>query len=249
MEVKTFGPLAGLCVRPRQEGSARALLHPDTRLVTSVEAMLSLELDLIIEAAGHEFILQHGQRILSGGTDLMILSVGALAVGDTLATLQEAAVQGSCQMILPSGALGGFDGLRSLARSGSLHTVTYTSTKPPMAWNNTPAEASIDLHNLATSVVFFQGSAREAARLYPKNANLAAAVALAGVGLDATRVELVADPQARGNRGTIRAESSIGTLEFSLASTASAQNPKTSATTAYSVIAALANSVNRITFW
>ena len=249
MQVNTFEPLAALCVRPRQEASARALLHPDTRLVSSVEAMLSLELDLIIEAAGHEFILQHGRGILSSGTDLMILSVGALAVGDTLTTLQEAAAQGSCQMILPSGALGGFDGLRSLASSGSLHAVTYTSTKPPVAWQNTPAEANIELHNLVKSVVFFQGSAREAARLYPKNANLAAAVALAGVGLDATRVELVADPHARGNRGTIRAESSIGTLEFSLASTASAQSPKTSATTAYSVIAALANSVNRYTFW
>ncbi|MDB5782049.1 aspartate dehydrogenase [Caballeronia mineralivorans] len=249
MEVDSFWPLAALCVRPGHEDSARALLHPGTRLVTSVEDMLRLELDLIIEAAGHEFILQHGRRILSCGIDLMILSVGALAVGDTLTTFQAAAAQGACRMIFPSGALAGFDGLRSLARTGSLHAVTYTSTKPPAAWKNTPAEANIDFANLATRVILFRGSARDAARLYPKNANLAAAVAFAGVGLDATRVELVADPHARGNRNAIRAESSIGTLEVTLASSASGQNPKTSATTAYSVIAALSNSVTRYSFW
>jgi aspartate dehydrogenase len=249
MEVNSLWPLTALCVRPGQEASARALLHPGTRLVTSVEDMLTLEPDLIIEAAGHEFILQHGQRILSCGIDLMILSVGALAVGDTLTTLQAAATQGGCRMIFPSGALAGFDGLRSLASTGRLHAVTYTSTKPPAAWKDTPAEANIDLDNLATRAILFQGSARGAARLYPKNANLAVAVALAGVGLDATRVELVADPHSRGNQGAIRAESSIGTLEVTLASSASGQNPKTSATTAYSVIAALSNSVNRYSFW
>ncbi len=247
--VNAFGPLAAVCVRPHQEAVARSLLHPSTQQLTSVEAMFSLELDMIIEAAGHGFILQHAQRILSSGIDLMILSVGALAVGHTLPILQQAAEAGRSRMIFPSGALAGFDGLRSLARTGSLHSVTYMSTKPPHAWRNTPAEASIGLDNPTERVIFFQGTAREAAQLYPKNANLAAAVALAGLGLDATRVQLIADPTARGNRASIRAESSIGTLELTLGGNASDENPKTSAITAYSVIAALSNSMCGYTFW
>ena len=102
------------------------------------------------------------------------------------------------------------------------------------------APGALDLDALREPVVFFDGSAREAALAYPKNANLAATVALAGLGLDETRVRLVADPTANGNTGRIEATSAVGTLLVENAGAAGA-NPKTSASTAYSLAYALAN--------
>ncbi|WP_210247620.1 aspartate dehydrogenase [Salinarimonas soli] len=138
---------------------------------------------------------------------------------------------------MPAGAIAGLDGLGTLKAAG-LHAVTYTSTKPPLAWRGTPAERTVDLEALTERVVFFEGSAREAALQFPKNANLAATVALAGLGFERTRVRLVADPESRGNTGEVRAESEIGTLEVTMAGLAST-NPKTSASVAYNLLHAI----------
>lgn len=249
LDAAHFDPMTAVCLRPEQQTDADRLLHPNTRQVTSIQAMIDMSLDTIIEAAGHEFIVKHGEHVMSSGANLLILSVGALAVGDTLEALQRAATLRRNRLIVPSGALAGFDGLRAMARTGRLHTVTFTSTKPPKAWRNTPAEARLDLDELRDPVTFFDGSAREAAQQYPKNANLAAAVGLAGIGLDRTRVRLIADPDALGNRATVQAESEVGTLDLTLAGAASGQNPKTSEITAYSVVAALSNWMSHCTFW
>jgi aspartate dehydrogenase len=110
--------------------------------------------------------------------------------------------------------------------------------KPPLAWRGTPADDVVDLSELRERVIVFDGSARQAAIAYPKNANLAATVALAGLGLDDTRVRLVADPAATGNTGTIEARSSAGDLSVTMSGRAS-DNPKTSASTAYSLLHAV----------
>ena len=90
--------------------------------------------------------------------------------------------------------------------------------------------------------MLYNGTAREAALLYPQNANVAAAVALAGLGFDATEVELVADPDAPGNVHEIEAEGAAGTLRHQACrASRRARNPKTSALAALSVARALLN--------
>jgi aspartate dehydrogenase len=140
--------------------------------------------------------------------------------------------------MLPAGAIAGLDGLAALRRGG-LSSVRYIATKPPQAWRGTPAEEVIDLDSLRTSTVVFQGSAAEAARLYPRNANLAATVALAGIGFEETVVELVADPTTDENAGRIEAEGALGRLQLELRGAPMSDNPKTSAITAYSILEAI----------
>lgn len=240
--------LVSACVRPKQAVAASAVLGAHADVTFDIETLAKRNLDIVIEAAGHDAIVQSGAEILNSGCDLMILSVGALASEDLFLSLKEAASTGNSRIIIPSGALAGFDGIRSLHQGSELRSVTYTSTKPPLAWVGTLAEATCDLTTLTERRVLFQGTARRAAQLYPKNANLAATVALAGVGFDATRVELIADPESRTNRGSICAIGSSGELHLTLEGKPSAENPKTSEITSRSVLSALLNASQRYCF-
>jgi aspartate dehydrogenase len=126
-------------------------------------------------------------------------------------------------------------------RLAGLTAVRYRSRKPPAAWRGSPAEQVTDLAKLTRQVVLYKGTAGEAALLYPQNANVAAAVALAGLGFDATEVELVADPDAPGNVHEIEAEGAAGRFTIQLQGKPSRNNPKTSALAAMSVARALIN--------
>jgi aspartate dehydrogenase len=157
-----------------------------------------------------------------------------------LARLKAAAQAGKSRILLPAGAIGGLDAIAAM-RVGGLTSVRYRSRKPPAAWRGSPAEKVADLASLTQRTVLYTGTAGEAALLYPQNANVAAAVALAGLGFDATEVELVADPQAPGNVHEIEAEGAAGRFAIQLQGKPSRTNPKTSALAALSVARALSN--------
>lgn len=239
--------LAAVLVRPAQQAAARASLPQHIQVVTDRDALLAAAPDLVVEAAGHGAVQQHGAALLGQGTALMLLSIGALADAGLHDTLCAAARAGNTALLLPVGAIAGLDGLMALRRAG-LTAVRYTSTKPPQAWRGTPADGPFDLAALAAPTVLFDGSARDAARLYPKNANLAAAVALAGLGFERTRVRLVADPAASGNTGQIDAEGPTSRLQVTVGGAASAGNAKTSGIVAHSVLSALGNAAGVLRF-
>ncbi len=110
----------------------------------------------------------------------------------------------------------------------------------------TLAEEQFDLAALTAKTVIFRGTAREAALAYPKNANLAATVALAGIGFDKTQVELIADPVASRNFAEIESQTSNCVLRVEMASMPETLNPKSSATVRSSVLAALERSSSRV---
>ena len=124
----------------------------------------------------------------------------------------------------------------------------YTGTKPAMAWDGAPGAQGIDLAGLATAVAIFEGTAAEAARLFPRNANVAASVALAGLGMQETRVCLVADPAGSTNRHALEAEGSFGRLSLELENAPLPENPKTSALAASSLVQAIRRQTSAITF-
>ena len=97
------------------------------------------------------------------------------------------------KFIIAKGAVGSLDILEAAKESG-ISKVEYIGRKPPKAWKGSRAEKIINLNYLQKkSEVHFTGNAREASKLYPKNANVAATIALMGIGFEKTKVKLIAD--------------------------------------------------------
>jgi len=218
-----------------------------TRFVDNV-ADLPDDIDHMIDCAGHMALKSHGPDILRSGTELTTVSLGALADPDLFQSLEQAATEGHARLHLVSGAIGALDCLRA-ARVGNLQSVTYIGRKPPRSWKGSPAETRLDLDNLtAGTEVHFEGSARVAATEYPKNANVAAAVALAGIGFDDTQVKLIADADINENIHEIRATGDFGSFSFEIRGHSLPDNPRSSALAAMSVIAKLEQESQSIVF-
>jgi aspartate dehydrogenase len=214
-------------------------LAPHARVANRLEEQ-GQRPDLLIECAGHKAIEEHIIPALKRGIPCMVVSIGALSELGLVERLEAAAREGKTQVQLLSGAIGAIDAL-SAARVGGLDSVVYTGRKPPGAWKDTPADGLFDLDNLQTATVIFEGTAREAARLYPKNANVAATLSLAGLGLDHTQVRLLADPGVTENVHHVEAKGAFGGFELTMRGKPLAANPKTSALTVFSVVRALGN--------
>lgn len=229
-------------VRPGTERQKLAMLAADAKdvadgvtCVGTVDDLVSATPELIIECAGHHAVKDYAQTILMHGIELIVTSTGALSDPELYLRLRDAARHGKCRLTLPAGAVGGIDILAGIRHSG-ISQVTYTSRKPPASWIGTPAENSVDLADLKEAVVFYEGSARQAAADYPKNANTAATIALAGAGFDDTAVRLIADPGVSANIHEIDATSDAATVSIRIEGKPSSANPKTSLPTVYSLV-------------
>lgn len=220
---------------------------PDLACVATA-ADLPDGIDHMIDCGGHVALKIHGPEILRRGIDLTTVSVGGLADADLYRELDQAAAESNAAVYLVSGAIGALDCLRA-ARVGNLRSVTYTGRKPPKAWKGSPADGKLDLDSLTGGPqVHFEGTARAAAIQYPENANVAAAVALAGAGFDETHVRLIADPNVDRNIHEIVAAGDFGQFSFEIRGNAMPDNPKSSALAAMSVVSKLEQETRRIRF-
>lgn len=206
----------------------------DIVVETSLAAFLAARPNVVAEAAGHTALAEAGASVLAAGVDLVVSAVGALSDDDLLSGLEGASRGSGAALILSPGAIGGLD-ILAAARLSGLYEVRYTSRKPPLAWRGTKADGLVCLDGLRSEAVFFEGSAREAARLFPQNANVAATIALAGAGMDATHVRLVADPTVSCNQHEIEIRSVCADLSIRIEGHPTLINPKTSATTGYAL--------------
>lgn len=224
--------LVGVLTRTRSAG-----LPEGAAWVEGIDALLTLKPDIVIECAGHVALRTFGPVVLAAGVDLLVASVGALADLD-LETRLRAAASGGGRLLIPAGALAGLDALVA-ARHAGLESVEYLGRKPPAAWRGTPAEELIDLDAVTAATVFFEGPARTAALEFPLNANVVAAISLAGIGFDATHVRLMVDPQARGNQHSVTARGLFGEISTQVTAKSFPRNPKTSMLVPFSLVRTL----------
>jgi aspartate dehydrogenase len=159
----------------------------------SLDAFIARKPSIVVECASAPALAEYGPAILAAGIDLVPLSLTALADPDVERRLMAAAEAGPGRLEIAPGAIGTLDMLAS-AREDGLRRVVYRQLKSPAMWQLTPAAGLADLAAVRGRQVFFKGSVREVARRMPGNLNTSVGVALAGLGLDATEAELVADP-------------------------------------------------------
>jgi aspartate dehydrogenase len=214
---------------------------------TTIDELLQQKPDLIVECAGHEALRTRGPQVLAAGIDLLIASTGALADASIETALRDAAARGKSRALLIAGAVGGLDALAA-ARHAGLGEVLYVGRKPPDAWRGTAAEETVELAQISSATQIFEGAARQAALRFPQNANVAAAIALAGIGFDKTRVQLFADPGISGNLHRIEAQGAFGKFHIELCGIALPDNPRTSRLTVGSLARALADPGESIVF-
>lgn len=240
--------LVGIAKRSPADKIDRALVSPDTPFLDTPAALAKIAADLVIECAGHQALGEYAPTLLREGRELLIASVGALADPSLEASLREAALQGRTRILLSTGAVGAVD-LLGAARIGGLQTVCYMGRKPPRAWFGTPAEPLAQKAlAVGSPVTVFKGLAREAALRFPQNANVAATVALAGIGFEKTRALLVADPELQFNQHSIRAEGAFGAFELTVRGNAQSNQPKTSVLVAFSLARHLSNRESALSF-
>ena len=167
----------------------------------------------------------------------MACSVGALL--QQMELVDKAAAHGA-RIIVPSGALGGLDAVRA-ASEGNVASVVLSTRKPPGGLAGAPfiVENKLDLAAIAEPTCLFRGSARHAAKGFPANLNVAAALALAGIGPDRTQVEIWADPHIERNIHSVQVVSDAVRMSLTLEGMPSSTNPRTSQLTYLSVLATL----------
>ncbi len=203
--------------------------------------------DLVIEAASHEAIRQYGQAVLRRSKDLMVMSTGVFCDSELYESMKRLTRENSCHLYMPSGAVAGIDGLKS-AGVAHIDTVELRTTKSVRSLEGADYihNIGIDLSELSEPAVVFEGSAREAVKLFPQNVNVAAAISLSGIGFDRTRVKVIADPKATRNHHTLTVSGRFGNFEMALENYPSISNPKTSYLAGLSGIATLRNIVSGI---
>jgi aspartate dehydrogenase len=208
--------------------------------VAGTAALVAAHPEVVVEAASHDAVREHAEALLSNGIAVIVLSGGALVDDELRQRLERAAAAHGAVLYLPSGGIGGLDALKAACAAG-VDEVSIAVTKPPRAWKSVPfvERLGIDLDALTGPVTLFAGTAREGVPHFPANVNIAAVLALAGVGFDRTRLEVVADPALQFNTHSIRIKGRTGTIDLRFENVPSPDNPRTAMLACYSALAAL----------
>jgi aspartate dehydrogenase len=198
---------------------------------------LAAAAEIIVECAPAAAFEEVARPALEAGRLLVTVSGAALLDAPDLTEIAE---QNGGRIILATGALLGLDAVRAAAE-GNIREVRMVTKKPPRSLVGAPylTEHNIDVMALSEATRLFEGSAREAARGFPANLNVAAALSLAGTGPDATRIEIWADPALTRNTHTIHVDADTAQFSMTIENVPSEENPGTGRITPLSVIATL----------
>lgn len=193
--------------------------------------------DIVVEAAPAAVFETIARPAIDAGRIFVPASVGALL---PRMHLVRRAHDTGARIVVPTGALLGLDAVRAAAE-GQVESITMVTRKPPTGLLGAPylEQHNIQVLGLTEPLRVFEGNALDAAAGFPANVNVAAALALAGIGPLRTRVEIWADPGVTRNTHTIRVESDAARFTMTIENVPSEQNPRTGRITALSMLACL----------
>ena len=197
-------------------------------IVENSHLLSSNPIDIVVESASQDAVKDAGLSILQNKKDLMIMSVGALLDESIYDILSDACDHFKKTIYLPSGAIAGLDGIKSV--KDELESLSITTTKHPRSLKGAKffENSDINLDEISSSTVIFEGTAKEAVSLFPANINVAALLSLSGIGSEKTRVKIVADPNTDKNTHHIEAKGTFGNMTFTIENYPDESNPKTS---------------------
>ncbi len=192
--------------------------------------------DLVVEASTQTHLAEIAPKTLRAGRDLVVLSCGGLLGRQDWVDL---AAANRCRILVPSAAIAGLDGVKG-ARIGTITSVTMETRKPPRGLAGAPwiEQQQIDLDAITQETLIFEGPATDACRAFPANVNVLAALSLAGIGPEQTRIRLFAVPGQTMNRHRIAVEGEFGRLAVEIENVPS-ENPRTGKLAYMSTIALL----------
>ena len=225
--VKTRARMAGFLMPPR-----------------IVEIPELSEADIVVEAAPAAIFERIALPALEAGRIFVPASAGALLPRLHLAKL---ARHTGARIVVPTGALLGLDAVRAAAE-GPVESISIETRKPPMGLIGAPylERHGIEVMDLIQPLLVFEGNALDAAAGFPANVNVAAALALAGIGPIRTRVQIWADPGITRNIHVIRVEAEVARFTMTIENVPTADNPKTGRLTALSLLACLRGLVSTL---
>ena len=228
--------LSTVSARDQAVAERRLIGFRNPPAVVALEA-LSESSEIVVECVPAAVFERVAEPALRAGRIFVPLSCGALLSRPDLIDL---AKETDARIVVPTGALLGLDAVRAAAE-GQIRSVRMITRKPPDGLKGAPflVENDISLDNLDEPLKVFEGSARDGARGFPANVNVAAALSLAGIGADETALEIWADPVLTRNVHRIEVEADSASFSLMIENVPSEANPRTGRITALSVIACL----------
>ena len=238
--------IEGIYVRNR-DTVKKTLEELGIRSFQTFEELLGGSAEYVVEIASVQAVAEYGTRILQSGKNLIVTSVGALADEALWNQLEEAAEKADRRVLIASGAIGGFDLLRTFQLMGK-NRAKIENYKSPDSLKGAPY---LEQNPLSEEKVhkIFTGNAKEAIAGFPKNVNVAVASALASVGPEFMEVEITSCPGEKNNIHRITTENELGKAVIEITSRPDPQNPRSSIMTAWSIVALLENLAGRIQFF
>ncbi|MET1159494.1 MAG: aspartate dehydrogenase [Thermoprotei archaeon] len=212
---------------------AGKLVNSKPRVCDSIDCLLELKPDIVVEAASQEAVREYVPKILDHGIEVVVLSVGALLDENLLKTIEEKCREKKVNVYVPSGAIAGIDAIRALSSIGIKRVVLITR-KNPRSISRDSLEKLGFSGEIKEPTVIYEGPAEEAVKKLPANINVAATLKLASKA--PVIVRFIADPSVGRNIHEIIVESSASKLHFIVENTPHPQNPKTSYLAALSAV-------------
>jgi aspartate dehydrogenase len=234
--------LAAIAVRDADK-ARRALPQIGDMIALRSVTTLADECDVVVECLPPALFRDVAISAIDKSRIFMPLSVAQLLQNGDLI---ERAKQNGARILVPTGGLIGFDAVRAAAE-GTIHSVNMITRKPPNGLDGAPylTERGISLKNLDKATKVFDGTARDGAKGFPTNVNVAAALSLAGIGPDRTHLEIWADPALTLNTHRIDVDSDTAKFSMTIENVPS-DNPRTGKIVALSTIAALRGLVSEL---